>query len=292
MVELNEIAREVSMEDLWNIWFSELHRKSAGLTVKIKDILFSGKSDFQRIEVFDTEVFGRVLVLYGSIMISERDEFIYHEMITHVPLNVHPMPERVLIVGGGDGGTVREVLKHKEVRKVTVVEIDRMVVEVCKKFFPEISAGFDDPKVEVIYNDGARFMAETRELFDVIIVDSSDPVGPAEVLFQKQFYENAYRRLKDDGIMVAQTESPFYDREAISKIYRSFKQVFPIVRMYIASIPTYPSGLWSFGFCSKRFHPIEHFKESRVEIGGLRYYNPEIHKASFSLPNFVKELVE
>jgi spermidine synthase len=280
------------MEDLWNIWFSELHRKSAGLTVKIKDILFSGKSDFQRIEVFDTEVFGKVLVLYGSIMISERDEFIYHEMITHVPLNVHPAPESVLVVGGGDGGTVREVLKHKDVKKVKVVEIDRMVVEVCKRFFPEISGGFDDPKVEIVYNDGARFMAETGERFDVVIIDSSDPVGPAEVLFQRQFYENVYRKLKEDGIMVAQTESPFYDREAISKIYRSFKQIFPIVSMYIASIPTYPSGLWSFGFCSKRFHPIHDFRGTKVDCASLRYYNPDVHVASFKLPNFIKELVE
>lgn len=292
MVDLNEIAKEASMEDLWNIWFSELHRKSVGLTVKIKDILFSGKSDFQRIDVFDTEVFGRMLVLYGSIMITERDEFIYHEMIAHVPLNVHPLPENVLVIGGGDGGTVREILKHSEVKNITLVEIDRLVVEVCRKFFSKVSEGFNDPRVKIIYDDGAKFIAETKELFDVIIIDSSDPVGPAEVLFQREFYENVYKRLKDDGIMVAQTESPFYDRNTISRVYKNFSQIFPIVKMYIAPIPTYPSGLWSFGFCSKKFDPLKDLIEERAKGKDLKYYNLEIHRAAFCLPNFIKELLE
>ncbi len=294
MAKLNDAIRESSMEDLWNIWFSELHKKSGGLTLKIKKILYSGQSDFQQVDVFETQTFGRVLVLYGSIMITEKDEFVYHEMISHVPLAVHPSPKNILIIGGGDGGTIREVVKHPGVEKVTLVEIDKMVVDVCREFFPEVSSQFDNPKVQVLFTDGARFVAETKETFDVVIVDSSDPIGPAEVLFQKPFHQHIFDKLGPDGILISQTESPFFNQDTIKKVYKNLKTIFPIVELYTASIPTYPSGLWSFAFCSKQHHPLKdlnrrYFADLKLD---LKYYNTDLHEAAFKLPNFVRKLVK
>lgn len=294
MTNIDEVIREGSMEDLWNIWFTELYKKGAGLTLKIKKIIYSGQSDFQQIDVFENSVFGRVLVLYGSIMITEKDEFVYHEMISHVPLCVHPSPEKVLVIGGGDGGTVREVVKHPKVKEVLLVEIDKMVVDVCKRYFPEVSREFDNPKVRIRYDDGAKFIAETEERFDVIIVDSSDPTGPAEVLFQKTFHQHIYNKLNDDGIFVPQSESPFFNQDTIRKMYRNLKGIFPIVAPYIAFVPTYPSGLWSFAFCSKRYHPVKDIDRRYLKGIALstKYYNQDIHKAAFMLPNFFKELIK
>jgi len=294
MTNQSETIRESSMEDLWNIWFSELHEKHTGLTLKIRKIVYSGQSDFQQVDVFDTYEFGRVLVLYGSIMITDKDEFIYHEMISHVPLCVHSKAKKVLVIGGGDGGTVREILKHPSVEKVTLVEIDKMVVDVCKKYFPKVSSGFGNPRVEILYADGAKFMYDGTEKYDVIIVDASDPIGPAEVLFQRSFHEQTHDRLNDDGIVVAQSESPFYHQETIRKMYENLKEIFPVVELYLASIPTYPSGLWSFAFCSKKYHPIRDF--DRQYLAGLnlntRYYNEDVHEAAFKLPTFVRRLVK
>jgi len=288
------IIKEESMGDLWNLWFSELHKGTAGLTIKIKGVLFSGKSDFQRIDVLDTEEFGKVLVLYGSIMITERDEFIYHEMLSHVPLFVHPDPKEVLIIGGGDGGTLREVLRHPEVKRAAVVEIDRMVVDVCKRFFPEVSRGFDNPRGEVVFEDAAKFLVNNKNKYDLILCDSSDPVGPAEVLFQKNFYEMISESLSPDGIFVAQSESPIFHGRTIEKVYKNLKDIFPIVKMYLAHIPTYPSGTWSFAFCSKKYDPLAGFLQKKYDSLKLptRYYNNKVHAASFMLPNFVRDLVE
>jgi spermidine synthase len=294
MTKLDDVIRESSMEDLWNIWFSEYHKKSGGLTLKIKKILFSGQSDFQQVDVFDTYIFGRVLVLYGSIMITERDEFIYHEMISHVAMNVHPSPKKILVIGGGDGGTVRELVKHPKVQKVTLVEIDKMVVDVCKEYFPEVASEFDNPKVEVRFDDGARFVAEGKTKYDVIIIDSSDPIGPAEVLFQKTFHEHCFDRLEKDGIFISQTESPFFNAETISRVHRNLKAIFPVSELYTASIPTYPSGLWSFAFSSKKYHPVRDIKRKYFTDLKLntKYYNLDVHEAAFKLPTFVRKLVE
>ena len=290
---MEEIIREESMEGLWNLWFSELHKKRAGLTIKVRNILFSGKSDFQRIDVLDTEEFGKILVLYGSIMISDKDEFVYHEMISHVPLFVHPKPSEVLIIGGGDGGTLREVLKHQDVAKATVVEIDKMVVEISKKFFPEVSIGFSNPKCEVIFDDASKFVLNTKEKYDLIISDSSDPIGPAEVLFQKQFHEMISQALSPDGIFVAQSESPIFHKETIKKMYKNLKDIFPIVKMYLAYIPTYPSGSWSFAYCSKKYDPITDFLQKKYDDNRIntRYYNNKVHEGSFALPSFIQDLV-
>ena len=288
---MNDNVREESMGNLWNMWLTELHRGRAGLALKVSQVLYSEISDFQRIDVVETEEFGKALVLYGSIMITEKDEFVYHEMISHVPLFVHPSPARVLVVGGGDGGTIREVVKHPQVKKATLVEIDQQVVEVCQRYFPQVACGLSDPRVSIKYNDGARFLADTDEQFDVIMSDSSDPIGPAEVLFQQPFYQSVCDRLSDDGIFVAQSESPWYHQDSVAKIYRNLSKVFPIVRMYLAHIPTYPSALWSFAFCSKKYDPVKDFDPARVTDLGYRYYNADIHRACFALPQYIKDLV-
>lgn len=286
--------RESSMSDLWNVWFCELHKKRVGLNVKIKEFVYAGKSPYQEINILDTYEFGRMLVLYGSIMTTEKDEFVYHEMISHVPLGAHPDPKEVLIIGGGDGGTLREVLKHPGVTRATLIEIDKMVVETCQQYLPTIGTAFDHPKARVMYEDGERFVATTKEKFDVILVDASDPIGPAEVLFQKPFHQNCLKRLNDDGIFVTQSESPFFHAKTVKQLYRNLAQVFPLVKMYHAYIPTYPSGIWSFAFCSKRHDPFEKYdpKHERWRALETKYYNPDIHRAAFALPTFMRELVE
>lgn len=289
-----EKIRESSMSDLWNVWFCELHRKQAGLNIKVKRFLYTGVSPFQEINIIDTYEFGRMLVLYGSIMTTERDEFVYHEMITHVPLGAHPSPRQVLIIGGGDGGTLREVVKHPDVERATLVEIDEMVVSKCREYLPTIASAFDHPRARVLFEDGEKFLSTTRETFDVILVDASDPVGPAEVLFQKEFHETVFARLSDDGILVTQSESPFFHEKTVRALYRNLRGIFPIVRMYHAYVPTYPSGIWSFAFCSKRHDPFERFDPDAAKWPGIRtkYYNAAIHRAAFALPNFMNELVE
>ena len=281
---------ESSMTDLWNVWFSELHRRRAGLTIKIKQLLYTGKSPYQRIDVLDTYEFGRMLVLYGSIMVTEKDEFVYHEMLAHVPLFAHPRPKRVLIIGGGDGGTLREVMRHKQVR-ATMVEIDEAVVQTSQKFLPTIGTAFKNPRAQVLFEDGERWLARCKEKFDVILVDASDPVGPAEVLFQKPFHRQVARCLAPGGIFVTQSESPFFHQKTVAGIQRNLGEIFKIVRPYTAAIPTYPSGFWSFTLCSDSTDPVARFKESRVKAAGLKlkYYNAGIHRACFALPSFMLE---
>ncbi len=280
--------------ELWDLWFSELHNRHVGMTYKIKRILFSGESRFQRIDVFDTYEYGKMLVLYGSVMLTERDEFVYHEMISHVPMFVHPDPKEVLIIGGGDGGTLREVIRHREVNSVTLVEIDEEVVEVSKKFIPQTAKSFETDKLTLVFEDGARFVKETEKKFDVIIVDSPDPIAPADTLFKEEFFKDAKNCLKDGGIFVAQTESPFYHKKIVQEVYLVLKSLFKITKMFCAWVPTYPSALWSFSFCSDKLHPISNFDENKYKELNLetKYYNSEIHKAAFALPNFVKEIIE
>ena len=282
------------MTDLWNVWFTELHQNRAGLTIKIKKLLYSGESPFQRIDIIDTYEFGKMLVLYGSIMITEKDEFVYHEMLGHVPLFTHPDPKQVLVIGGGDGGTVREVLKHPQVERTTLVEIDEMVVQKCQEYFPDVAGQLSNPRARVLFEDGEKYLATTSEKFDVILCDAADPIGPAEVLFQKEFHQMAYDCLNDDGIFVTQSESPFFHQRTLKNMYQNLSRIFPIVRVYWAYIPTYPSAIWSFTFCSKKYDPITDFDLNRYLKTNpeTNYYNEGIHKASFVLPNFIKKLLD
>ena len=233
------------------------------------------------------------------VMTTEKDEYVYHEMIAHVPLLSHPHPEKVLIIGGGDGGGAREVLKHDSVKQVDLVEIDEIVIEACKKYLPHLSTSLSHPNLKLHIEDGISYLKNCPEdTYDVIIIDSTDPVGPAEGLFTSEFYKDAYRCLKDGGIMVAQSESPHFNTTVFQEIYHCYGNIFGYdhVHPYLAYIPTYPSGMWSFSFCSKSsLHPTKNFDMEKARQFSsqhhLRYYNPEIHNAAFILPTFVTELL-
>lgn len=285
---------EEGMTDLWNVWYTELHNGQSGLTLKIDTIHESAKSPFQRIEVIENKDFGKLMVLYGSLMVCDNDNNAYNEMITHVPLFVHPHPSRVLIVGGGDCGALTEVTLHPEVEHITMCEIDSMVVDIARKHFPALTRGLNDSRANVIFEDGKKYIEKTDQKQDIILLDLSDPVGPAADLFQQPFHRLVYDRLNDDGIMVAQTESPYYNQDTVKSLFANLREVFPIVRMFTCFMPIYPSGLWSFAFCSKKYDPIEHFQVERYSKLNLtsRYYNSDVHRGSFMLPQFVKNLID
>ncbi len=274
-----------------DLWATETHKGIVGLRFRVEKTLFSEKSPYQQVDVVKTAGHGNLLLNDGLVMMSERDEFIYHEMIAHVPLWVHPNPERVLIIGGGDGGTAREVLKHGAVKRAVMVEIDETVVSACRRHFPAVSCALDDPRLELHIEDGVRFVNETAERFDVVIIDSTDPVGPAAPLFDKVFYGHAAAILNDDGIMITQAESPFYDAEIQLPMLRNQRPFFKRLHLYLFSNITYPGGLWSFGFASKTYHPIKDFDADRANAAGFPtgYYNAGIHRAAFMLPNFVAD---
>lgn len=284
---------EEGMKDLWNVWYSELHDGLSGLTVKIDRIVESIESEFQRIDVLETREYGKMLVLYGSLMAADNDNNAYNEMLAHIPLFVHPKPGNVLIIGGGDCGCLTEVLKHPEVKTCTMCEIDRMVVEVSRRHFPYLVTGLEDHRARVFYQDGKKFVEDATEKFDVILMDLSDPVGPAADLFQKSFHRKVFETLNDDGIMVAQSESPFYNKATVTQMYRNLRDIFPIVRMYTCFMPIYPSTYWSFAFCSKKYDPISDFRQDsyNAQRPATKYYNADIHRGAFCLPQFVKEVV-
>lgn len=278
------------------LWFTEKHTKDVKLSIKVDRQLYSGKSEFQRIDIFESQEFGRFLTLDGYMMLTERDEFIYHEMITHVPLAVNPGTNRVLVIGGGDGGAVRELLRYPTIEQIDLVEIDELVVEVCKKYLPAVACGFNDPRVNLYFQDGLKYVRRCKETYDLIIVDSTDPFGPGEGLFTKEFYGNCFKTLKKNGILVNQHESPFYKNDALA-MQRAHKRIiesFPVSKVYQAHIPTYPSGHWLFGFASKKFHPLNDFDPVSWNALGLKtkYYNTQLHAGAFALPNYVEEMLE
>ena len=278
------------------LWFTEKHTANVNFSIKVDRQLYSGKSEFQRIDVFESKEFGRFLTLDGYIMLTEKDEFIYHEMITHVPMCVHPSAKRVLVIGGGDGGTVRELLRYPTIEHIDLVEIDELVVEVCRKYLPQTAGGLGDERVHPHFEDGLKFIRHCEDEYDLIIVDSTDPFGPGEGLFTKEFYGNCYKALKADGIMVNQHESPFYpdDAYAMQRAHKRIVESFPISKVYQAHIPTYPSGHWLFGFASKKYHPVRQVDWTRWNALGLatRYYNTQLHAGAFALPNYVEELLK
>jgi len=277
------------------IWYSERQNENLLLSCRIRQTLHVEKTPFQDLAVVDTIQFGRMLVLDGIVQTSVADEFAYHEMLAHVPLNTHPNPKRVLIIGGGDGGVMREVVKHETVKKATLCEIDERVVEVSKKYLPELACGFDHPRAEVYIGDGIKYVAENKNTFDVILCDSTDPIGPSVGLFAREFYQSVFEALKEDGIFVAQTESPYYHTDLIARIHRDIKTIFPVTRGYWTMVPSYPSGMWSFTMGSKKYDPLE-VDTGRIPDLKTRYYTPQIHKACFALPQFlidrIRELSE
>ena len=278
------------------LWFSEPHTKNVKLSIKVEKQIYCGQSRYQRIDIMETAEFGKVLVLDGYLMLTEKDEFIYHEMICHVPMAVNPNIKNVLVIGAGDGGTIRELTKYDTSENIDMVEIDEMVVEACRKFLPQTAEKLDDHRLHIYYEDGLRFVRSREAEYDLIIVDSTDPFGPGEGLFTREFYGNCYKALNEEGILINQHESPFYkeDAKSMQRAHRNIAASFPIREVYQFHLPTYPSGHWFFGFASKKYHPINDLKENTWNQLGLntRYYNTKLHKGAFYIPNYVKELLE
>ncbi|MGI6413960.1 MAG: polyamine aminopropyltransferase [Syntrophomonadaceae bacterium] len=272
-----------------DLWITEFQTPSLGITCKVLHTLRTEQTPYQHLAVVVTEQFGKMLLLDGIIMTTEADEFGYHEMLSQVALNSHPSPSKVLIIGGGDGGTLREAVNHPLVKECTLVEIDERVIIASKDYFPSFSSSFDHPKAKVVINDGIKYIKEHKDTFNVIIVDSTDPVGPAVELFSAGFYADCYEALKEDGMLVVQSESPFIDGAIVKQAYGGIKKSFPITKLYLANVPTYPSGLWSFSIGSKIYDP-EVIRNPEPTIG--RYYNPDLHGAAFKLPSYVKKMLE
>uniref|UniRef100_H2YMD7 Spermidine synthase n=1 Tax=Ciona savignyi TaxID=51511 RepID=H2YMD7_CIOSA len=283
------------MDELKLNWFSELNPLWAGqcMSLSVEEVLFHERSKYQDVLVFKSKTYGNVLVLDGVIQCTERDEFSYQEMAAHLPLFSHPNPQNVLVIGGGDGGVIREILKHPSVESVTQCEIDQVVIDVCRKFLPSMSKSMDDSRVTQYIGDGLAFMRDNRAKYDVIITDSSDPQGPAECLFEKPYYELMRSALKDGGIICAQGECMWLHLKLICKMKEFCESLFPSVSYGYCTIPTYPSGQIGFMLCglSKDTNfkePCRVLSESEYASMGLKYYNPEIHKAAFVLPQFAK----
>lgn len=278
------------------LWFSEFHTPDVKHAIKVRRHLYSKQSDFQQIDIFETPEFGRVLALDGSVMLTERDEFIYDEMITHVPMSVHPGITEILVIGAGDGGVVKELCRYDRVKRIDLVEMDPEVITACRTYLPENAARLDDARVHIHYENALRFIRRCKDAYDLIIVDSTDPFGPSEGFFTLEFYGVCYNALREDGIMVNQQGSPFYqhDAEAMQRCHKRIFNTFPISKVYQAHIPTYAAGYWTFGFASKKYHPVDDLDVESWKALNLRtkYYTPRLHVGAFCLPAFLENLLE
>ena len=275
------------------LWYTENHTDNVKFSIKVDKHLRSAESEYQRIDIFESKEFGRILTLDGYLMVTEKDEYIYHEMITHIPMAVNPDITNVLVIGAGDGGTVRELARYNHIKNIDMVEIDEMVVEICREYLPQTACRLTDPRVHIFYQDGLRFVRSKENEYDLIIVDSTDPFGVGEGLFTKEFYGNCFKALIDDGILVNQHESTFYTSYANSmkRAHSRIKSTFPIALVYQAHIPTYPSGHWLFGFASKKYDPRTDLKADWWNSLGIKtkYYNTILHTGCFAIPNNVRD---
>ena len=273
-------------------YVTEWANENLGLTLKITKMVHEEQTLFQHIQIADTLQYGRILILDGVFQTSVKDEWTYHEMISHVPLMMHPHPERVLIIGGGDGGVAREVCRHDCVKQVDLCDIDGRVIALSKEYFPTISKVLNNPpeKLHVHVGDGIAFAKQVKDFYDVIIIDCSDPIGPGEGLFTRDFYRSAFSALREDGLIVQQTESPIVQQQTVHDVFEAMNDVFPIVRMYYSHVPIYPACMHSFMLASKKYDPLT--ADIRKDIPQpMKYYNAGIQKSCFVLPNFVKELL-
>lgn len=271
------------------LWLTEDEREDLKISYRIKEVLFEGTSAFQHVMILDAYDFGPMLVLDGVVQTTSKDGFIYNEMISHVPLSLHPNPREVLIIGGGDCGVAREAAKYGQIERIDMVEIDELVVRASKQLMPAVSGNLSDPRVHFHYADGVKFARETQRQYDVIIVDSSDPVGPAEQLFELSFYQSLYNALRPDGIMVSQTQSPIFHADVMKQCYSRIGQLFSNRRLYTAVVPTYPGGLWSFTLGSKQ--PLREPERVVFDKEAL-YINQDVLARCFQLPTFLLEHLE
>lgn len=278
------------------LWYTEKHTDNAKFSIRVDKELHSEQSEFQRIDILESKEFGRFFTLDGLMMVTEKDEFIYHEMIVHIPMATNLNIKKVLVIGAGDGGTIRELTRYSTIEKIDMVEIDERVVEVCKQYLPQTACKLDDERVNIYFEDGLKFVRNKENEYDLIIVDSTDPFGPGEGLFTREFYGNCYKALADDGILVNQHESPYYDyyAKSMKAAHEKIVGLFKIHRVYQAHIPTYPSGHWLFGFASKKYHPIDDLDADAWNRLGIetKYYNTELHVGCFALPTYVRKMLE
>lgn len=279
------------------LWFTENWTDKTKFSIKVKEQIYSEKTPFQQIDFFDSYEFGRFFTLDGYMMVNEKDEFIYHDMIVHVPMATNPNIKKVLVVGGGDGGTVRELTRYKNIEEIHMVEIDERVVRLCQEYLPITSSKFEDSRVKLMFQDGLKYVADcASETYDLILVDSTDPISVGEGLFTNEFYKNCYRILTKEGILVNQHESPYFKvfSDEMEKAHNKISKIFEIAEVYQFHIPTYASGHWLFGFASKKYHPVKDHKAEEWEKLALdtKYYNSGIHKGAFALPTYVKKMLD
>lgn len=285
----------MNSEILGNGWFSERYfHKNVATSFKIKSVLHSERSEFQKIDVLDTYGVGRLLLLDGKTMVSDHDEFVYHEVMGHIPTMVHRCPKNVLIIGGGDGGIVREFVKHPDIERIDLVEIDERVIEVSKKYFPDCTSGLADRRVNVRPQDGVEYIKSFKDFFDIIIIDSTDPEDFAAGLFTKEFYGHVSNALTKDGIMMAQTENPFYDEYGIKSFYDNLRSVYPVVKSFTGPMLIYPGVFWTFAFASKGLLPTD-INEAKLPFmkeleKSLKWYNTDWHRGAFNLSNIHKKV--
>ncbi len=278
------------------LWYTEEHTDTVRFGIKIKKQLFSGESKFQKIDFFESYDFGTFFTLDGLMMVNQKDEFVYHDMIVHPALASNPDIKKVLVIGGGDGGTVRELSRYTSIEQIDMVEIDKMVVDVCREYLQQTACKLDDPRVNLFYEDGVAFVKNTDDIYDLIIVDSTDPIGPGEGLFSTAFYQDCFDTLSEDGILINQSENPYYPNyiHEFKRSYSKISKIFPISKTYQFHMPTYPSGHWLFGFASKSIDPVKNSnieKWNALELDTL-YYNTDIHIGAFMLPNFVRNMMK
>jgi spermidine synthase len=266
-------------------WLVEDDRNNLKISYRLKEIVAEEQTKFQHIMIVDTYDFGRTLVLDGVVQTTSADGHIYNEMITHVPLSIHPNTKKVLIIGGGDCGAAREVAKYDQIETIDQVEIDQTVVKLCQEYLPEVSGRLSDPRVHYHFTDGMEYVKKWRDTYDVIIIDSSDPIGPGASLFAKTFYQDIYQALKTDGLMVCQSMSPFLNKDITAQTYGRIGEIFPHRKLYIATVPTYPGALWSFTIGSKKHQNIyvDTFDKQS------KYVNHNILHNCFQLPAFLQE---
>lgn len=261
---------------------------------KVRKVLHSEQSKYQRIDVVETESVGRLLLLDGKTMVSDKDEFVYHEVMAHIPYMVSRNCKKVLIIGGGDGGVVREFARHQDIEQIDLVEIDERVIEVSKEFFPHCTSALDDPRVNVLPQDGFAFIKSKKNEYDVIVVDSTDPEDFASGLFTEEFYTDVFNALTDEGIMMNQTENPFFDQYGIKNIYKNMQRAFPYVGSFTAPMIIYPGVYWTFGFSSKKYGPTNFNLEKKSKMAAmqrdLKWYNMDWHQGAFSVGTFHKRM--
>lgn len=277
-------------------WFSEHHTENVKFSVKVDKHLFTNETDLGRVDIFESPEFGKFLAVDGYIIFTEKDEFIYDEMLSHVPMAVNPKAKSVLVFGSGDGGVVEEFLKYDTIERIDLVEVNEGVIEACRLYFPETSGCLDDPRVTTYTENALRFIRHIDREYDIIVVDSAGFYGPGESLLTREFYGSCFKALSDDGIMVNQHQSPFYDDDRLEtqRAHKRIVDIFPISKIYQAHIPTYPSGYWLFGFASKKYHPTDDLKAEEWNKLGIRtdYYTTRLHRGCFALPAYVERMLK